>query len=421
MTPQARVLDVWLEDARVGQLRDTGDVWAFAYDEAWRSRPEGFDLSPALPRDDIEIVDGASSRPVQWFFDNLLPEEGARTLLATHADISGADAFGLLQYYGRESAGALTLLAPGESLPAGGLRHLSEEDLSARIRNLPRVPLVGGAPKRMSMAGAQHKLAVVAGGSALWEPVGRTASTHILKPDHQDVDSYPHSVANEWFVMRVARAAGIPVPNVEMRHIPEPIFLIERFDRTGKPGHAARLHAVDGCQALSLSPVFKYDQATASSLARLVGACRRKAATRMALYRLAVFNLVVGNGDAHLKNLSFLAGYRGIGLAPHYDLASTTVWRDADWASAELTTPMGAAARFAAVRRADVLAFAQELGLPAPLAGRLLDELLGRIEPQARALSQAHAAAPGTLPGEARLLRQIVHGPIAGMTRQLAA
>ena len=421
MNPPARVLDVWLDDAHVGQLRDTGNVWALTYDDAWRARPDGFDLSPSLPRTENEIVDGASSRPVQWFFDNLLPEEDARALLATHAGITGADAFGLLEYYGRESAGALTLLPPGEQAPTGGLQHLSEADLSARIRNLPRVPLVGGAPKRMSMAGAQHKLAVVAGGSALWEPVGRTASTHILKPDHQDVDTYPHSVANEWFVMRLARAAGIPVPGVEMRHVPEPIFLVERFDRAGKPGHATRLHAIDGCQVLSLSPVFKYSQATAKTFARLVDACRRKAATRMALYRWAVFNLVVGNGDAHLKNLSFLAGSRGIDLAPHYDLVSTTVWRDADWANAELSTPMGAATRFAVVRRPDVQAFARELGLPEPLASRLLDELLGRIEAHARTLSEAHDAAPDSLPGEARLLRQIVHGPIVGMTRQLAS
>lgn len=420
MNVPARVLDVWLEDMRVGQLRDNGNVWAFDYDDAWRAQPDGFDVSPALPRHAGEIVDGASNRPVQWFFDNLLPEERARAVLATHASIDGADAFGLLQYYGRESAGALTLLSPDERVPPGGLQHLRDEDLSARIRNLPRTPLIGDAPKRMSMAGAQHKLAVVAGESALWEPVGRTASTHILKPDHQDADTYPHSVANEWFVMRVARAVGIPVPNVEMRRIPEPVFLSERFDRTGKPGHARRLHAIDGCQVLSLSPVYKYDQATAASLARLVDASRRKAATRVALYRWVVFNLVTGNGDAHLKNLSFLAGPRGIDLAPHYDLVSTSVWRDADWARAELTTPMGAATRFTGVRRADVLAFAQELGLPKPLAGRLLDELLGRIEPQARTLSQAHDAAPDAHPGEARLLRQIVHGPIVGMTRQLS-
>ena len=393
MTPPTRALGAWLDATRVGQLRDDGGAWTFTYDEAWRSAPDAFDLSPTLPRQAGEVLDGGANRPVQWFFDNLLPEEAARTALAADAGIDVADAFGLLHHYGRESAGALTLLAPGEPAAPGGLQPLADADLSERIRDLPHGPLVAGAPKRISIAGAQHKLAVVAGGNALWEPVGRTASTHILKPDHPDVDTYPHSVANEWFVMRLAKAIGLTVPRVEMRRVPEAVFLFERFDRTGKPGAASRLHAVD--------------------------ACRRKAATRLALFRWVVFNLVVGNGDAHLKNLSFLAGPRGIELAPHCDLLSTSAWRDPAWSHAELIAPIGTATRFGVVRRKDVVDFAGGMGLPAPLADRLLDELLSRILPTARAMSEAHGADRNALPGEARLLRQIAYGPIAGMTRQL--
>lgn len=422
MTPTGdRRLDTWFDDTRIGQLHDAGGAWSFVYDDDWLARRDAFDLSPALPRRDGRIVDGASQRPVQWFFDNLLPEEGARTLLAKDAGIGEADAFGLLQRYGPESAGALTLLAPGAHQAALGLRPLSTGDLSRRIRDLPRVPLVHAAPKRMSMAGAQHKLAVVADGDLFWEPVGRTASTHLLKPDHQDVDAYPHSVANEWFVMRLARVAGLPVPDVEMRHIPEAVYLVRRFDRDGAGAHARRLHAIDACQVLSLAPAYKYEQAIAPVFRRLVETCRGKAAARQAIYRLTVFNLLVGNGDAHLKNLSFLAGPQGIAPAPHYDLVSTAVWRADGWRQGELVTPMGEATRFGSVRRDDVLAFADALGMPKTLAERLLDELLARVAPAARALAGAHDAAPEALPGEARLLRSIAHGPIGDMTRQLAA
>ena len=45
-------------------------------------------------------MDGATQRPVQWDFDNLLPEEGQRSLLAADATIDTADAFGLLAYSG---------------------------------------------------------------------------------------------------------------------------------------------------------------------------------------------------------------------------------------------------------------------------------------------------------------------------------
>ena len=417
-----RSLAVWLDDTRIGRLRETGNLWAFAYDEQWLGAAEGFDLSPSLPRAAGEIVDGASQRPVQWFFDNLLPEEGARTLLARDAGIAPADAFGLLQRYGPESAGALTLLAPGETLPAGGLQALSDEALSARIRNLPLAPLSHDAPKRMSMAGAQHKLAVVKDRESLWEPIGRTASTHILKPDHQQSEHYPHSVANEWFIMRLAEAVGLSVPAVEMRRVPEPVFVVRRFDRGGSGQTARRLHVLDGCQLLSLDRAFKYEQATADTLRKLAEICRAKAATRQSLFRWAVFNAIVGNGDAHLKNLSFFPAAEGIALAPHYDLVSTAVYAGGGWGAETLTTPMADASHLADVRRDHVLQFGQALGLPQSVGERLLDRLIGAVEVHARSLLDDYQAQPAEQiePGEARLLRQIVYGPIREMVAQLA-
>ena len=73
---EPRQLDVWLEQQRIGELYEQGNLWALHYDPVWRDN--GFDLSPALPRNAGEIQDGGSQRPVQWFFDNLLPEEGGR-------------------------------------------------------------------------------------------------------------------------------------------------------------------------------------------------------------------------------------------------------------------------------------------------------------------------------------------------------
>ncbi|MFX9135241.1 HipA N-terminal domain-containing protein, partial [Acinetobacter baumannii] len=91
--------------------------------------------------------------------DNLLPEEGQRTLLAADAKVQAADAFGLLAYYGAESAGALTLMLPNAAqLPVGGLKPLPDAELSARIKALPQATLARNAVKRMSLAGAQHKL-----------------------------------------------------------------------------------------------------------------------------------------------------------------------------------------------------------------------------------------------------------------------
>ena len=418
-----RKLDVWFRHQRVGTLRDAGAVWSFEYDPDWLRATDGFDLSPALPRANGRIEDGGSQRPVQWFFDNLLPEEEARALLAREADMAQADAFGLLAWYGAESAGALVLLAPGVQPATGGLQPLPDAELSARIHHLPQQSLALGAPKRMSMAGAQHKLAVVVRDGELYEPVGLAPSTHILKPDHVHVEHYPHSVANEWFCMNLAARTGLPVPAVAVRRVPEPVYLVERFDRMGAWPDMQRRHMLDACQLLSLDRTFKYQQSTAETLASLVGLTREKALTRQRLFRWAVFNALTGNGDAHLKNLSFFVEPTGTRLAPHYDLVSTASYAaPGDWGAAELSLPMGRARRFGDLRRDDVLAFGEVIGIPAVVGTRLLDELLKHIEAAARALLEQVEASGGfaAQSGELRLLRTIQFGVLRDMQRQLA-
>lgn len=423
-TVAERQLEVWFRSRRMGVLHDTGAAWGFDYDADWLHAADGFDLSPALPRAQGHIEDGGSRRPVQWFFDNLLPEEEARVLLAREANIAQADAFGLLSWYGAESAGALVLLPPDTQPAAEGVQVLPDAELSKRIRNLPRQSLALGAPKRMSMAGAQHKLAVVVLDGELYEPMGLTPSTHILKPDHVHVEHYPHSVANEWFCMSLAARMGLPVPVVTVRSVPEPVYLVERFDRAGAWPNLLRRHVLDACQLLSLDRAFKYQQSTAGTLARLVGLSREKALTRQRLFRWAVFNALVGNGDAHLKNLSFFVEPAGISLAPHYDLVSTASYAaPGEWRAAELSLPMGDARRFGELRRSDVLAFGEIIGIPAVVGTRLLDELLRQVDAAVDALLAQVEAGGGFAahPGEWRLLRTIRFGVMQDMQRQLAA
>ena len=69
-----RQLEVIVNRDLVGWLREQNDSWQFEYAEQWRTSAEGFDLSPALTRAQASHADGASNRPVQWYFDNLLPE-----------------------------------------------------------------------------------------------------------------------------------------------------------------------------------------------------------------------------------------------------------------------------------------------------------------------------------------------------------
>src|SRR3546814_18482905 len=115
-------------------------------------------LSPALPLSSAPILDGSALRPVQWYFDNLLPEEAQHQLMATDAGIRAADAFGLLSYYGSESAGSLTLLPPGTSTAPGGPGALADAAVYAPIRQLPPAAPAAGPTKAMARAGAHPTL-----------------------------------------------------------------------------------------------------------------------------------------------------------------------------------------------------------------------------------------------------------------------
>ncbi|MDO5623910.1 MAG: HipA domain-containing protein [Pseudomonadota bacterium] len=435
----SRALRAFINGAEVGTLYEVDGLWRFAYAPSWLVHPWRFALSPHLPLSADPLVDGASHRPVQWYFDNLLPEEGQRTLLAGDARLHVADAFGLLAHYGAESAGALTLLPPGEALPAAGdSRPLSDAVLHARICQLPKVPLTHAAIKRMSLAGAQHKLAVVLQGGELFEPTGATASTHILKPDHPDGD-YPHSAVNEWFVMRLAARLRLEVPAVHRRYVPAPVYLIDRFDRFdhGAPSaQAQRLHVIDACQLLGLGRSFKYSQGSMESLLRLANACRSPAVARTRLFAWLVFNVLVGNSDAHLKNLSFLVSHEGVQLTPFYDLLSvaaydTPAFGQAGWpAQTPLAWPILGVRHFAGMGRALLLQAGAALHLAPATAQRVLGELRRRIVPEAdklfgevqadnARLAAARPALSATLAGETRALRTIRHTIVGDMVGRL--
>jgi serine/threonine-protein kinase HipA len=432
-----RALRASINQTEVGTLQEVAGLWSFQYSADWLGNPRSFALSPHLPLTEESLLDGATRRPVQWYFDNLLPEEGQRLLLAGDAKLAAADAFGLLAWYGAESAGSVTLL-PLDAAPqtAEPLRPLPDDALDNRIRQLPKAPLTHAAIKRMSLAGAQHKLAVVLQDGALFEPAGATPSTHILKPDHPD-EAYRHSVINEWFTMRLARRLGLDVPDVHRRYVPSPVYLIDRFDRIREGQGWQRKHVIDACQLLGLDRSFKYSQGSMENLAALANACRSPAVARSRLFGWLVFNVLVGNSDAHLKNLSFLVSHEGVQLAPFYDLLSvatydTPAFGKNGWpAQTPLAWPILGVRHFSDITHSLLLDAGASLNLAKGTAARLIDSLCSRAIQEAEALyteveaenAQVANARPelsATMAGESRCLRAIVHTVLQGMTKQLA-
>lgn len=318
----------------VGTLAVIGGRWSFNYAPDWSA----YALSPSLPLATREYQDSGDVRLVEWFFENLLPEGRLRELIASRDRINPRDTWALLIRHGQDTAGALSLL-PDEAgeiqIEQEVLLPLSREALQEKIeesrtRNLPL--MASWDDVRMSLAGAQEKLGLrIDMQGAMFLPEGTAASTHIVKPENASAD-FPFCPANEFFCMRLAAELKVPVPNVDLKHLPEPLYVIERFDREsadpkGEPGGAAirRLHQIDLCQALGVSPSKKYESEGGLGLHHLFEVLRgtfvdRPVVAANAVVQWVAFNYLIGNLDAHAKNIAFLMRGQKAAVAPFYDM-----------------------------------------------------------------------------------------------------
>jgi len=322
-------LDVYLRDQKVGRLwLDEKRRFVFQYDEAWISKKGAIPLSLHLPLR-AETYPDDLSRP---FFSNLLPEAEIKRIIAQRLQISVNNDFAMLGSIGGECAGAVSVLPSGIA-PAvkPGYRELKEEELHKIIIDLPRRPLMAGVEgMRLSLAGAQNKLPVYMEDDRIFIASGNAPSTHILKPPIRDLED---TVENEAFCMMLAQKMALPAPPVKIRRGLDQLFIIERYDRSrDKSGQIVRMHQEDFCQALGFLPDQKYESEGGPSLKHCFTLLQEKsirpAADRMTLLRWVIFNFLIGNADAHAKNLAMIFTDRGPRLAPFYDLIRTQVYPD---------------------------------------------------------------------------------------------
>lgn len=323
-------LIVYFDQERVGELVQNDDgLLRFTYAPTWLAKKGAIPLSRMLTLAP-ETYENKKARP---FFAGILPEEGPRTRIAEILGISERNDFALLERIGGECAGALSLLPEGMSPleVESRVRPLSENELSAVINELPRRPLLAGEEGlRLSLAGAQDKLPIVVDGDAISLPLGNTPSTHIIKPEPE---RFPGLVANEVFCMGLARALGLRVPEVTIRMVGEkPCIVVARYDRArNAESHAVtRLHQEDLCQALGRPPERKYQQEGGPLVRECIGLLREWSTTPvldiLAFVDALIFNLLIGNADAHGKNFSMIYNAGTRRLAPFYDLVSTIAW-----------------------------------------------------------------------------------------------
>ena len=324
----ADALDAYLNQDFAGRLEEVKGRLSFAYDKAWLVSDRFIPLSVTMPRTEAPFPDEIA----RAFFENLLPEGEIRKTIARLKQLSERNTFGLLGEIGGDCAGAISLWPKGEKRRAKeGYAAIGDERLRQLLSNMKRRPLLLIENElRLSLAGAQNKLPVRWDGTELSLPMGGATSSHILKPGSP---GYAHLPVNEHFCMRLAGALGLPVPDSTLLRKPEPIYLVERYDRTrGANGALTRIHQIDFCQALNLPSARKYEKEGGPNLKACFEVVTRyskqPAKDRLHLISWVIFNTLIGNADAHAKNLSLLITREGISLAPSYDLISTGVYPD---------------------------------------------------------------------------------------------
>jgi len=323
----SQVLDVYLSTDRVGKLHlDDERRFVFEYHPDWVADHDSQPLSLSLPVS-AEPYRDALAQP---FFANLLPEAEIRHLIAKSLGLSEQNDFALLEAIGGECAGAVSLFPEGTIPPTRiDYKKLDDDALNQLIANLPTQPMMAGEQDiRLSLAGAQNKLPVFYDGNEISIPRGIAASSHILKPP---MVHYPNTVENEYFCMQLAERINLNVPETQILHKAVPLYLITRYDRIrDEQDNLMRLPQEDFCQAMAIPPSNKYEKEGGPNLKacfELVrNRCIQPTKDLNELLNWVIFNYLIGNADAHGKNVSLMLTPEGPELAPFYDLMSTTIY-----------------------------------------------------------------------------------------------
>lgn len=377
-----RTLDVYLDQALAGHLvQDDSGQMTFRYDPDWLSNPAAAPLSCSLPLREAAF----SQKECRGFFNGALPEEGNRKTIARILQISDKNDFAMLERIGGECAGAVMFVPEGSTppIPDHAYRTLSDDELAEILRTLDRRPLLAGEKGiRLSLAGVQDKIAVkVDGNGRISLPLNYAPSTHILKPATAMWDGL---VDNEWFCMTLARAAAIPAADVSRHRLGDiDYLLVSRYDRMrAGDGTIARLHQEDFCQALGIPSNIKYQSEGGPGLKECFALLRETSTSPVmdlnALFNAVIFNLVIGNNDAHAKNYSLL--YRSDGtrrLAPLYDLVCTACYPEIE---NRLAMKIGGEANPDLVYPEELERFAREVGLAPALTRRRTSDIAQQIK-----------------------------------------
>ena len=370
-------LRVRLQGRVVGAVsRLPGDQCVFAFEGAYADDPERPTLSlhftDPLGRVLVDLRPERGRLPP--FFSNLLPEGLLRKYLAERAGIPPGDEYALLAALGADLPGA-AVVEPAGDAPAPGAAASPP------------------GPMRFSLAGMQLKFSARADRKRrLTIPVDGAGGSWIVKLSPR---SFPAVAENEFAMTELARRAGLAAPEVlllptaEIRGLPpaaagrleERALAVRRFDRADG---GRRVHMEDFAQVFGRHPEDKYGQRSCEDIARVLDAAAGRDGA-LEFVRRAVFCMLIGNGDMHLKNWSLLyPDGRTPALSPAYDLLSTVAYVPGD----DFALPFGGTTEPNRLDRDRAKNFAARAQLPTAEVWRAAEETVARTRDAWRALEQ---------------------------------
>ncbi|MFU8785488.1 type II toxin-antitoxin system HipA family toxin [Aliidiomarina sp.] len=320
-----------MNDQFVGTLKSRLNNLRFRYSDSWLQSNFARAISVSMPLTEQEY----SGEALNAYFDNLLPDSlDVRKYIVDRLGAKSTKPFDLLETVGKDCIGALTFLAIPEPQPVPDVKiiPLNEEQIGQLIADSRTGKTLGMQHDdafRFSLAGAQEKTALTFWQGQWGIPVGRTPTTHILKPriitrpGEPDLSS---SVENEWFCMRVVQALGLPVAHTKIDSFNgEDVLIIERFDRKIIENKIYRLPQEDFCQALGVTGGSKYEEyggPSAKEIMKILSTSTASVSDQDTFMSAQLLYWLFAAIDGHAKNFSLALTPRGYRLTPLYDVLS---------------------------------------------------------------------------------------------------
>ena len=333
-TERVGVLQLTLQGQLVGYLAGfQGGRNVLTFADSFKNDSARFTFSlvthPAFPRAERLLSEPwVANQRLHPVLSNLLPEGSLRELIAQGLKVHPENEFQIFSYLAQDLPGAL-IATPMEA------EEVPEVVLTANGILEQAVKVTNQQAHKFSLAGVQMKFSMKErdGRYSLALDSGELGDWIIKTPstNHADVP------LNEFTAMTLAAMAGVDIPeiklverdrldNLPLIKLPDEnlAFAIKRFDRNNN----TRIHMEDFAQVLVKYPHEKYNSASYEQIGRILYQFSGDGLADAQLFaRRLLVNILLANGDAHLKNWSLLYQDKITPrLSPAYDIVTTSVY-----------------------------------------------------------------------------------------------